>query len=321
LSPDTPQAVRRALNLVGVSRDLERVLGLCERVARSSSTVLISGETGTGKELLARYIHKLSVRRDHPIVVFHCGACPETLIESELFGHERGAFTGATQPRIGHFERANGGALLLDEVGDISLAAQAKLLRVLQERQFSRIGGTAVHASDARIIATTHHDLLALARKGRFREDLFFRLNVLPIHVPPLRDRREDIAVLTRHFIEALARQSRKRQSGIHDEALAAMVSYRWPGNVRELCSAIERAMLLSEGDVIQLKHLPPEVIGGFVSPHDGETTRSFAYSQRLMTSRALHEAHWELPRAAQALGVSVHSLRQMIARFGLKRD
>ncbi len=308
-------------NLIGTSRVVRHVLDLCARVAPSRATVLLTGETGTGKELFARLIHKQSPRRDHPLVACHCAAIPDTLLESELFGHERGAFTGALNPRAGLFERAHGGTLLLDEVGDIPLPAQAKLLRVIQERRFSRLGATYSRESDVRIIATTRRDLLVMARRGQCREDLFYRLNVFPIHVPPLRERREDIAALATHFLEASARRNRCRPSGIGDAAMALLISYHWPGNVRQLQFTIERALLLSQGEPITERCLPPEIVGGFVPPREGESASSLAYAQRLMIARALHEHRWNFAAAATQLGVSVYALRQMAARANLRRS
>lgn len=308
------------VNILGSSRAMQHTLELCERVARSRTTVLVTGETGTGKELIARQVHRHSPRRDHPIVVCHCAACPETLLESELFGHERGAFTGATKPRPGLFERANGGTLLLDEVGDIPLGAQAKLLRVIQERRFSRLGATFSLESDVRIIATTNHDLLKLAQQARFREDLFYRLNVFPIHVPPLRQRREDIATLASYFLKTAAQRNRCRESGFTDLAMALLISYDWPGNVRQLQSVVERALLLSQGQPIRPDVLPAEITEGFVPPEGDETPTSLAYAQRLMVARALHENRWNFTDAAQQLGVTPHVLRQLIAKHGLRR-
>ncbi|MFH1746521.1 MAG: sigma 54-interacting transcriptional regulator [Planctomycetota bacterium] len=310
----------RPVRLIGSSRPFLRVLELCKRVAPTSATVLISGETGTGKELVARRIHALGPRRDRPFVACNCAAVPEGLLESELFGHERGAFTGAINPRAGLFERAHGGALLLDEVGDIPPVAQAKLLRVIQERRFSRLGATYSLESDVRIIATTRHDLLVMAQRGQFREDLFYRLNVFPIHVPPLRDCREDIVPLSKYLLESAARRNRCRQSGITDEAMALLISYHWPGNVRQLQSVIERALLLAQGEPIDEQCLPQEIIGGYVPPQEGETASSLAYAQRLMVARALHENHWNFAKAAQQLGISNHVLRQLVARFQLRR-
>ncbi len=306
--------------IVGRSRAMQHVFDLCRRVAATRSTVLITGETGTGKEVIAQHIHRHSPRRDKPMLVFNCHGVPETLLESELFGHERGAFTGAIRARSGLFERSHGSSLLLDEVGDIPLAAQAKLLRILQERRFIRLGGIATHESDVRVIATTQHDLRVMVQRGQFREDLFYRLNVFPIHMPALRERREDIASLAIHFLQSAARHHRSRQSGISDQALAVLISYHWPGNVRQLQSVIERALLLSAGEPIVEQHLPREVVGGFVPPQEGETATSLTYAQRLLVARALHENGWSFAKAANQLGVSVHVLRQMIARLQIRR-
>ncbi|MBU0638582.1 MAG: sigma-54 dependent transcriptional regulator [Planctomycetes bacterium] len=317
---DPPIQLGSRSSLVGGSRALRRVLDLCVRVAPTRATVLITGETGTGKELIARYVHGLSPRRDQPLVACNCAACPETLLESELFGHVRGAFTGATNPRAGLFERAHAGTLLLDEVGDIPPPAQAKLLRVIQERRFSRLGATFSQEADVRIIASTHRDLLKEARRGQFREDLFYRLNVFPIHVPPLRERREDIAALARHLLEATARRNRCRQSGFTDEALALLIAYHWPGNVRQLQSEVERALLLTQGEPISERFLSLEVRRGYVPPEAGESATSLAYAQRLMLARALFENGWNYGKAARQLGVSVHVLRQMAARLCVRR-
>jgi transcriptional regulator with GAF, ATPase, and Fis domain len=311
----------KPVKLIGDSRAWRRTADLCSRVAPTRATVLITGETGTGKELVAQLVHQQSPRRDRPFVACHCAAVPEGLLESELFGHERGAFTGAMSPRAGLFERAHGGSLLLDEVGDIPLAAQAKLLRVIQERRFSRLGATYSQESDVRIIATTRHDLLAMAQRRQFREDLFYRLNVFPIRVPPLRDRREDVPLLAEYFLETAARRNRSRKSSITDVAMALLISYHWPGNVRQLQSVIERAVLLSRGAPVTELVLPPEVIRGFVPPEAGESASSLAYAQRLMVARALHEQGWNFTRAAMQLGISVHVLRQMVARFQLRRS
>ena len=307
--------------VIGDSRALRRALDLCQRVAPTCATVLITGETGTGKELIAQLIHRQSPRRDKPIVVFNCQGVPETLLESELFGHERGAFTGALRARSGVFERSNGTTLLIDEVGDIPRAAQAKLLRILQERRSTRLGGTAPYAVDVRVITTTQHDLRAMVQRGQFREDLFYRLNVFPIHVPPLRARREDIRPLAAHLLETIARQNRSRQSGFTDEALALLISHEWRGNARELRAIIERALLLSAGEPIAAEHLPAEFVGGFMPPAPGESVTSLAYAQRLMVARVLFETKWDLAKAAPQLGVSTHVLRQMIARLGLRRS
>ena len=307
--------------IVRNSRVMQRVYDLCRRVANTRATVLITGETGTGKEIIARHIHYSSPRRDKPMLVFNCHGVPETLLESELFGHERGAFTGAIQARSGLFERSHRSTLLIDDVGDIPLGAQAKLLRILQERRFTRLGGTATHESDVRVIAATRHDLLALARHGQFREDLFYRLNVFPIHMPALRQRREDIATLSIHLLKTTARQNRCRQSGFTDLALAVLISYHWPGNVRQLQSVIERALLMSAGEPIQVEHLPEDIVGGFVPPAQGESATSLAYAQRLLVARALHENSWNFSKAAGQLGVTAHVLRQLAAKSGVRRE
>jgi len=313
---DTP-----ANPIIRNSRAMQRVFDLCKRVAPTRSTVLITGPTGTGKELIARFIHRTSPRRDKPMQVFNCHGVPPTLLESELFGHERGAFTGAIQARSGLFERANTGTLLLDEIGDVPLAAQAKLLRILQERRFNRLGGTATLESDVRVIASTQRDLRTMALQGQFREDLFYRLNVIPVHMPALCERREDITPLALHFLVAIARQNRCRQSGFSEEALALLISSEWPGNVRQLYAVIERALLLSAGDPIRIDHLPEDIAGGFVPPAKGENYMSLSYAQRLLAARALHENTWNYGKAASQLGVTTHVLRQLVAKLDIRRN
>ena len=299
---------------------MRRVLELCANVAPTRATVLITGETGTGKELIARLVHARSPRRDKPLVACHCAAIPETLLESELFGHERGAFTDALQSRAGLFERGDGGTLLLDEVGDIPPPAQAKLLRVIQEGRFSRLGATRSQASDVRIVATTRHNLPDLVQRGRFREDLYYRLSTFPIRVPPLRERREDVAILATRFLESAARRNRCEHAGISETAITLLISHNWPGNVRELQSTVERALLLAQAGQITQQHLPAELLSGFVPPRAGESASSLAYAQRLIVARALHEHGWNLTRAADRLGVSVDVLKRMISRLELHR-
>ena len=232
--------------IIGRSKALDRVLREIQTVAPTDSTVLITGETGSGKELVARAIHQLSARRDHAFVKLNCAAIPTGLLESELFGHEKGAFTGAINQRIGRFELANRGTVFLDEVGEIPLELQPKLLRVLQEREFERLGSTRTLRTDARLIAATNRDLAALADEQKFRQDLFYRLNVFPITVPPLRERREDIPMLVRHFAQQFARRMKKNVENISTETMDALTRYDWPGNIRELQNLIERAVILS---------------------------------------------------------------------------
>ena len=246
--------------MIGTSPAILDVLRLVKQVAPTSATVLIQGESGTGKELVARALHELSPRREKPFVTVNCAALPETLLESELFGHEKGAFTGAVGRRSGRFELADGGTLLLDEVGDLSPLAQAKVLRVLQEGEFEPIGGMRTLKVDVRILAATNQDLLGLVRDKRFREDLYYRLQVISVTVPPLRERREDIGLLAQHFLRRYAAKNHRTLDGFTEAALAGLVDYPWPGNVRELEHAIERATILTRGPFVEVTDLPEAV-------------------------------------------------------------
>jgi len=248
----------RPSNIIGTSREMQGVYDEISQVSRSATSVLIEGETGTGKELVAAAIHYNSERADKPFIKAHCAALPENLIESELFGHVRGAFTGATNDRIGRFEMAHGGTLFLDEIGEIPPSIQIKLLRVLQEREFERIGGTETIKVNVRVIAATNKDLRKMAAEGRFREDLYYRLNVFPIYVPPLRKRKSDILLLADHFLEKYSRDTGKSVSRLSSAVIDMLYSYHWPGNVRELENIIERAVLLAEADAVHPHHLPP---------------------------------------------------------------
>ncbi|MBI2544894.1 MAG: sigma-54-dependent Fis family transcriptional regulator [Candidatus Rokubacteria bacterium] len=249
--------------VIGTSPAFQRMMMLIEQVAPSSATVLIQGESGAGKELAAGAIHERSARRSGPFVAVNCAALPETLLESELFGYERGAFTGATGRKEGRFELADGGTLFLDEVGDLSPVTQPKILRVLQEGEFERLGGTKTIHVDVRIVAATNQDLAHLVREKRFREDLYYRLNVITITAPPLRERREDIPVLAHHFLRVYAAKNNRRLDGFSEEALARLEAYAWPGNVRELENAVERAVVLARGSVIEVADLPASVVEG----------------------------------------------------------
>src|SRR6187431_3324546 len=237
--------------IVGASETLQRVLGVVRKVAKSNSTVLIRGETGTGKELIAGAIHHNSLRAARNFVKVNCAALQENLLESELFGHEKGAFTGADKQRIGRFEQADGGTLFLDEIGDMSPSTQAKILRVLQEHEFERLGGTRTLRVDVRLIAATNRDLPAMVQSGHFREDLYYRLNVVSIEMPPLRERKDDIAALSNFFIRRFAGELKKKIQGLEPDALKLLMRYQWPGNIRELENTIERAILLAEGRAI----------------------------------------------------------------------
>ncbi len=243
--------------MVGVSPAFQRMMTLIKQVADSSATVLIQGESGTGKELVARTLHELSTRRGGPFVAVNCAALPETLLESELFGYERGAFTGAASRKEGRFELADGGTLFLDEIADLSMVTQPKILRVLQEGDFERLGGTRTQHVDVRVVAATNQDLAGLVRERRFREDLYYRLNVITVVAPPLRDRREDIPHLAQHFVRLYAAKNNRRLEGVSDDVIRCFEAHAWPGNVRELENVIERAVILARGPVIEVKDLP----------------------------------------------------------------
>jgi len=253
--------------VIGSSPAFRRTMALVEQVADSSATVLIQGESGTGKELVARTIHARSARSRGPLVAVNCAALPETLLESELFGYEKGAFTGAAGRKEGRFELANGGTLFLDEVSDLSVVTQPKILRVLQEGEFERLGGTKTFRVDVRIVAATNQDLAQMVREKRFREDLYYRLNVITLTVPPLRERREDVRVLAQHFLRVYAAKNNRRLEGFTDEAIRRLEAYAWPGNVRELENVIERGVVLAQGALMDVTDLPPEIAGSTPLP------------------------------------------------------
>jgi DNA-binding NtrC family response regulator len=295
---------------LGHSEAMTRVFSLIERVAETDSTVLILGESGTGKEVVARTIHFNGPRAEKPLVPVNCGAIPDTLLESELFGHERGAFTGAHAARIGRFELANGGTIFLDEIGDMSQTLQVKLLRVLQERCFERVGGTKTIQVDVRVLAATNRDLEEAVREGRFREDLYYRLNVIPIVIPPLRDRIDDIPLLFDHFLETCNAQKRKAVTGISPDAMRRLVNYSWPGNVRELENLVERLVILKGQGTITLEDLPDKVVRGdtpmmpvVAFPVDGvDLNRLLDAFEEDLIQRALKAAGGVKNRAAQLL-------------------
>jgi formate hydrogenlyase transcriptional activator len=308
--------------IIGRSRALGRVLHEIETVAPTDSTVLISGETGSGKELVARAIHQLSARRDHPFVKLNCAAIPTGLLESELFGHEKGAFTGAISQRIGRFELANRGTVFLDEVGEIPLELQPKLLRVLQEREFERLGSTRTLRTDARLIAATNRDLAALVEEQQFRQDLFYRLNVFPVHVPPLRERREDIPMLVRHFAQQFARRMKKGIDTIPADTMDTLTQYDWPGNIRELQNLIERAVILSTGPTLEV---PVAALNGrraAPSHHDGQIA-TLEQAERRHIVGALEGSRWVIggPHGAAArLGMKRSTLQFRMRKLGIVR-
>lgn len=254
------QDARRDRSIIGNSLPVRQMLDMVRQVAPSNATVLLQGESGTGKELVARAVHGWSSRANKPFIALNCAALPESLLEAELFGHEKGSFTGAVNRRQGRFELADGGTFFLDELGEMSAQVQVKLLRVLQGGEFERVGGTQTLKVDTRIVAATNKDLKTEVAAGRFREDLFYRLNVISIQLPPLRDRREDIPLLAQHFIASYSEKNGKRLTGLSRDALNALMGWRWPGNVRELENAIERAVVLSRGEAIALEDLPPHI-------------------------------------------------------------
>ncbi len=307
--------------LVGRSPQIQRVIEMISRVAGTDTTILIEGESGTGKELVARAIHGESPRADRPFVAINCGALPETLLESELFGHIRGAFTGATATKKGLFEEADHGTLFLDEIGDTSTATQIKLLRVLQEREIRRVGSNAPIRIDVRLLAATHQNLEALVREARFREDLFYRLNVVTISVPPLRERREDIPLLATHFLEAAAKRLGKPAPALSQEAMTLLLEYPWPGNVRQLENAIERAVLMAGGDVIFPGDLPPGLLRNAPPDQGGAPPSRVARLEEVERDHILNtleELGWNQARAAEVLGIGRNTLWRKLKEYGI---
>jgi len=310
-----------AAALIGASPAWMAALDLARRVAPTRSNVLITGETGTGKELLAGLVHGASPRHQAAFVKVNCAALPETLLESELFGHERGAFTGADRQRVGRFEQASGGTLFLDEVGDTSPATQAKLLRVLQDQEFHRLGGTRILRTDARIVTATNQDLPAEVRAGRFREDLFFRLDVIRIHLPPLRERSEDILALAHHFLRRFADELGRPIEGFSDAALECLALRRWPGNVRELENAIERAVLLAAGRRVEVRDLalPGEAPDASWRPELPAGGIALQEAERALLLAALERSGFVQKQAAALLGVSRRKLNYMIGKHAIR--
>jgi two-component system response regulator HydG len=310
---------------LGRSRAWNDVLAQATKVAATDTTVLMTGESGTGKEVVARFIHRGSPRKDAPFVALNCAALPENLLESELFGHEKGAFTGALAARPGRIEQASGGVLFLDEVGEMSPSVQAKFLRVLQEREYQRLGGTRTHKADVRVLAATNRNLKAAIAQGAFREDLYYRLAVFDIALPPLRERPEDIAVLVEAFLEEIGRSMGRPAAGISEDVKERLVAYPWPGNVRELRNAIERAVILCEGGLITSEHLPlgvaaatrPETALPAAAPPAHEAT-TLGSVERAMIVSALARAGNNKSEAARLLGLSRAQLYSRLEKHGL---
>ncbi len=317
--------------IIGQDPAINEILRIISKVAPSNSTVLIQGESGTGKEVIARAIHRLSPRAQRPFVAINCSAIPDTLIENELFGHERGAFTGATERKIGLIESADKSTLFLDEIGDLGAGVQAKLLRVLQEREIRRVGGNESIRVDVRLLAATNHNLAEEVAEERFREDLYYRVNVVTITLPPLRDRRSDIPALANHTLERFAHLANGRVKEISRETMEILLDYAWPGNVRQLESAVERAILLCEGDKILPRDLPQEVLkrqslgktdrnrGGdrYEIPAEGLNFENF---ERDLIMQAMEKTDWVIAKAAKLLGMSYRTLQYRLDKFGVSK-
>ena len=316
-------------NIVGKSKVIEDVFKIVRQIADSKSTVLIMGESGTGKELISRAIHYNSNRRNCPFVTINCAAIPETLIESELFGHEKGAFTNAIEKKMGRFEIAHEGTLFLDEIGELSLATQAKTLRFLEEKEFNRVGGSKTIKVDVRLITATNKDLTQLLKKGSFREDLYYRINVVPIIIPPLRERKDDIPLLIDHFIKKFGEENNKNVKGVSKEALELMMNYEWPGNVRELENLIERAIALTPNEYIQPNELPLSLIN--ISKINGlkeyildgkvPFLKAEEEFERGIILDALKRSNYVQSHAAEMLGISRRILKYKMDKLGINRD
>ncbi|MBI3610398.1 MAG: sigma-54-dependent Fis family transcriptional regulator [Nitrospirae bacterium] len=312
-------------NIIGDHPRMQEIFAVVKKISNSTATVLISGESGTGKELLARAIHFNSARKSKPFQAINCAAIPETLIESELFGYEKGAFTGAANRRIGLFEAADGGTLFLDEVGDLNLHLQGKLLRALQEKKIRRLGGSDETVIDVRVIAATNKRLDQEIKKDQFREDLYYRLNVISIQMPPLRERGTDIPTLVSHFIQKYNRNTGKQIGGVSREAMRKFLEYSWPGNVRQLESSIERAVLLCEEDVIGAGDLPPEIcrlpsplnVLGLELPPEGVSLEDL---ERELIYKAMEQSDWIIMKAAKLLGLTYKTLQYRLEKHGIKR-
>ncbi len=319
---DRFRPVYQPYNFIGECPEIKAAFKIVNLVAKTNSSVLITGETGTGKELVAGAIHYNSDRAKGPFVRVNCAALPEQLLESELFGYEKGAFTGAEKLRIGRFEQASGGTIFLDEVADMSLYTQAKVLRVLQEREFERLGSSQTVKTDVRIISATNKDLLKQIEQGRFREDLYYRLNVVGIHIPPLRERGDDIRLLIQFFLKKFAVALNKKIKGMEAPALQALLNYHWPGNIRELENTLERAVLLCEGEIVTKAGL-----GRMLTPQKASTWEKIALPaggvnleevERSFVQQALERAGWVQKEAAKLLGISSRVLNYKIKRFGI---
>jgi two-component system response regulator AtoC len=304
--------------IIGKSKAMQEVFYIMEMVAESNANVLITGESGTGKELVARAIHKKSLRNTKPFVIVDCTTIPENLLESELFGHEKGAFTGAVERKVGLFEIANEGTVFLDEIGELPMSLQKKLLRFLQEREIQRIGSNARIKVDVRVISATNRDLEKLVNEGIFREDLYWRLNVVRINLPPLRERKEDIPLLVNHFLNKYAKENNKQIPQLEPEVMDALINYEWSGNVRELANVIERAIVLSPSGIISMKHLPRRIIEKTGWKLYKESSLNLLEVEKSLILKALNSTGWNQTKAALILGISRKQLRTKMKHHGL---
>ena len=321
--------------VIGNSQPMKELMAMVERVAATPATILIQGESGTGKEIIAHLVHHNSPRRDKPFIKVNCGAIPETLIESELFGHEKGAFTGAVSRKVGKFERARGGTILLDEIGELSLSMQVKLLRVVQDKEIERVGGSETVSVDARVIAATNRQLKKMTEEGTFREDLYYRLNVIPLHIPPLRDRKEDIPGFVHHFMKVFCSEMGRKLMTLSPKAMAQLVNHPWKGNVRELENFIERLVILSPTDDVQEVDLPisgttdasgtPDTSGISDTPKDSgiqlpEEGISLDELEKDLILQALEKTGNNQTKSAQLLGISRHTLMYRMDKHGISK-
>lgn len=306
-------------NIVGKNKKMQEIYRLVKRVAETDSTVLINGETGTGKELIASAIHYCSDRSKGEFILINCAALPESLLESELFGHVKGAFTGAVRDRRGRFESASGGTIFLDEVGDTSLAFQAKLLRVLQEREIERVGDNRPRKINVRILAATNKNLINLIKQNKFRDDLYFRLSVVTIDLPPLRERQDDIPLLAEHILGELNSKSKKKVRGISSEAMKLLTSYPWPGNIRELKNAIEHAVVFCKKDIIRKDNLPASLTSLDVSEESLDHIDLFQFPEQERILKTLHLCRWNVKAAAEKLNISRTTLWRKMKKFNIQ--
>ncbi len=308
-------------DLLGGAPMMQDVFALAHKIAPCDISVLITGETGTGKELLARAIHQMSARAARPLVAFSCANLPEALIEAELFGHEKGAFTGALMTRRGRLETADQGTLFLDEIGDLGLALQPKLLRVLQERKFERLGSNTAASINIRLVCATNRNLAEMVKQGTFRDDLYYRLNVVQMHMPALRERRDDVPLLAQHFLEMFSRQFHKKVHRFSQSALHILEEYMWPGNVRELENVVQRAVVLSESHTLEVSHLPPSLRGNFVAPTgNGSYEEEVRQFKRRLLLRTLRDCGWHKAESARALGVARGYLHRLINQLEIRQ-